>query len=404
MKTRSRRRIAFWGIAIVVVVAAIAIAMIAPAVPVDLATVSTRPMMVTLDHEGKTRVRERFVVSAPVSGRVLRIELKPGDPVVANQTVLATFLPGASSLLDARTRTEAQSRVKSAEAVVEQARAQRDQARAQSDLANTERDRARSLAAAGYVTEQARQAADTDAITKQRALDAAQSAVQAAEHDLEAARAALLEPGLETTRGDGGRVLTLRSPVSGVVLQRLHESEAIVSQAEPLVEVADTSALEVIADFLSTDAVRIKPGMRALVDQWGGNAPLQARVRRVEPSGFMKVSALGVEEQRVWVVMDFDEPRAAWQALGDGYRVEARVVVWEQPDVVQAPASSLFRRGNGWAVFVIENGVARVRAVQVGQVNGVDAAIISGLKPGERVVMHPSDTVTDGVRITERGT
>ncbi len=382
---------------------AIAVAMVPTPVPVDLATVSRRAMTVTLDHEGKTRVRERFTVSAPVSGRVLRIELQPGDAVVANRTVLATFLPGASSLLDARTRAEAQSRVKAAEALVQEATAQRDQARVQSEMASTERYRAQKLADAGYETQQARQAAETEAIARQRALDAAAAALKAAENDRDAARAALLEPGARSARDDGAGLLKLRSPIDGVVLQRLHESEAVVPQGEPLVEVADVSALEVAADFLSTDAVRIRPGMPALIDQWGGAAPLEARVRRVEPSGFMKVSALGVEEQRVWVVMDFDQPRAAWQALGDGYRVEARVVVWEQPGVVQAPASSLFRRGDGWAVFVAENGVARLRSVRVGQVNGVDAAIVSGLEPGERVVTHPPDNVADGVRISARG-
>jgi HlyD family secretion protein len=404
MKKTTRRRIVFWGVIGIAVVGAGTVAMMPKAVPVDMATVARGPMTVTLDHEGKTRVRERFVVSAPVSGRVLRIELRPSDAVVANQTVLATMLPGTSTLLDARTRVEAQSRIKSAEAMLGQARAARDQARAQSEFANTERERTKNLAAQGLATPQARQAAETEAVARQGALAAAEAAVQAAQHDVETARAALLEPGAPTVVGGGRPELVVRAPVNGVVLQRLHESEAPVAQGEPLLEVADLSALEVIADFLSTDAVRIKPGMPVLIDGWGGGTPLNGVVNRVEPGGFLKVSALGVEEQRVWVVVSFADPRSAWQALGDGYRVEARVVTWSQDSVIQAPTSALFRHGDSWSVFALENGVARLRRVEVGQRNGVMAEIVSGLKAGEQVVVYPPDTVTDGIRVSQRGT
>jgi HlyD family secretion protein len=225
--------------------------------------------------------------------------------------------------------------------------------------------------------------------------------VAAATADLAAARAALIEPGSAGTPG-GGAVLSLRSPIDGVVLRRLHESEATVPQGEPLLELGDTSSLEVIADYLSTDAVRIQAGMPAFIEQWGGE-PLRGRVERVEPSGFLKVSALGVEEQRVWVVIDFEDPRAASKALGDGYRVEARVVIWENPAVISVPVSSLFRRGDAWAVFVVADGRARVREVGVGQRNGVRAEILSGIQPRERVVVHPPDTIEDGVRVVERG-
>jgi HlyD family secretion protein len=402
MKKTTRRRIVFWGVIGIGAVGAGIVAMMPKAVPVDMATIARGPMTVTLDHEGKTRVRERFVVSAPVSGRVLRIELRPGDAVVANQTVLATMLPGTSTLLDARTRAEAQSRVKSAEAMLGQVRAARDQARTQSEFANTERERTKSLAAQGLATPQARQAAETEAVARQGALEAAEAAVQAAQHDLETSRAALLEPGATAMAG-GRPELVVRAPVNGVVLQRLHESEAPVAQGEPLLEVADVSALEVIADFLSTDAVRIKPGMPVLIEGWGGSAPLNGVVNRVEPGGFLKVSALGVEEQRVWVVVSFADPRSAWQALGDGYRVEARVVTWSQDNVIQAPTSAMFRRGDNWSVFAVENGVARLRRVEVGQRNGVMAEIRSGLKAGEQVVVYPPDAVTDGVRVSQRG-
>lgn len=403
MTTKTKRRVGFWSGITLLVAVALAIALRPRPVPVDMATVTRGRLVVTLDHEGKTRVLRRFVVSAPVAGRVLRIELQPGDQVVASQTVIATFAPGASPLLDARTRAEAQARVRAAEAVLEQAKAQREQTRVESRHAAEERDRARSLAAIGLMTVEGRQAAEAESAARQQALDAAEAAVQAASHDADAARAALVEPGPRAPRAAGASpTLTLRSPIDGVVLERLHESEADVPQGEPLVTVADTSALEVVADYLSTDAVRIAPGMPVLIDQWGGSEPLHAVVHRVEPSGFTKVSALGVEEQRVYVVIRFEDPAAAWRALGDGYRVEARVVIWQAADVVTVPTSSLFRHGNGWAVFAVDGGVARLRQVGVGQRNDTIAQIVSGLEPGARVIVYPPDNVSDGARVTLR--
>jgi HlyD family secretion protein len=403
MTTASKRRMAFWGGLGVLAVAALVAALMPTPTPVDQAAVTRGPMQVTLDHEGQTRVRERYVVSAPAPGRLLRIELEPGDPVVAGKTVLATFLPGVPPLLDARTRAAAQARVKAAEAALRQARAERQRARTESQLAATERDRTRRLEAAGLATEQARQGADAQATALAEAVAAADSAVQAAASEVAAARAALIEPGTRAAAPAGGRAsLSLRSPIDGVVLRRLRESEADVPQGEPLLEVANLSTLEVMADFLSSDAVRISPGMPAVIDQWGGASPLKGRVRRVEPSGFMKVSALGVEEQRVWVILDFEDPRAAWRSLGDGYRVEARVIVWEQPSVVQTPTASLFRHGQGWAVFVAQDGRAVLRSVDVGHRDGTSAEIRRGLQPGERVVVHPPDNVADGARIEQR--
>jgi HlyD family secretion protein len=405
MTRTTKRRVAFWSAVGVALAAGLAIMTRPRPVPVDFAFVSRGSMAETLDHEGRTRVRERYVVSAPVIGRVLRIELRPGDRVVANRTVIATFAPGVSSLLDARSRAGATSRVSEAEALLAQARARREQVRVESQHAVEERDRARNLAQFGLLTTEGRQAAETQAVASQRALDAADAAVQAAIHEVEAARAMLLEPGSASAGagagGAKGATLTLRSPIDGFVLERHRESEAIVMQGEPLVTVADTSALEVIADFLSSDAVRIQPGMRALVDQWGGGPPLDAVVRLVEPAGFLKVSALGVEERRVWVVLDLEE-QAAGRALGDGYRVEVRVVIWEGSDVTKLPVSSLFRRGDGWAVFIEEGGVARERVVQIGHRNGTSAEILSGLSAGAKVIVYPPDTVSEGTRIVSR--
>ena len=406
MTKTTKRRIAFWGTVGVALAAAIVIMTRPQPVPVDFAVVSRGAMVETLDHEGRTRVRERYIVSAPVAGRVLRIELRPGDRVVANQTAIATFAPGASSLLDARSRAGATSRISEAEALLEQAKAQRELARVQSQHAKEERDRAQNLAKFGLMTAEGLQAAETQAAGSERSLEAAEAAVRAAAHEVEATRAMLVEPGSGSAGANGaaakGVTLTLRSPIDGVVLERHRESEAVVMQGEPLVTVADTSALEVVADYLSSDAVRIQPGMRAFIDQWGGGQPLDAVVHRVEPAGFLKVSALGVEEQRVWVVLDLKEPAVAGRALGDAYRVEVRVVTWEGSDVVRVPVSSLFRRGDGWAVLVEEGSLARERSVRVGHRNGTFAEVLSGLSVGAKVIVYPPDTVSDGTHVAAR--
>lgn len=404
MKAAGRRRLVVWGTVGVLVVGALVVAMLPQAEPVDLSVVDRGRLTVTLDHEGRTRVHDRYVVSAPLPGRVLRIGLRPGDPVTARETVVASFVPAAPALLDARSLAEARSRVRAAEAAHERARAEREQAQVASEFAQSESRRVRGLADQGVASAQQREAANAEASARARALDAASSAVEMAARDVETARAALVEPTTNSRQNPAGgdRGLALRSPINGVVLQRFQESEAVVQQGQPLVEVADLSTLEVMADFLSADAVRISPGMPVLIEQWGGGAPLKGRVTRVEPSAFLKVSALGVEEQRVWVIVGFDDPPNAWKALGDGYRVEARVVVWEQDDVLRVPTSSLIRQGDVWAVFVVGGGRALLRVVRIGQRNGTTAEVVDGLKAGERVVVHPSDRIADGVRVTER--
>jgi HlyD family secretion protein len=405
MKSAGRRRLAVWGAVGVCVVGALAVAVLPRAVEVDTAVVDRGRLAVTLDHEGRTRVHDRYTVSAPLPGRVLRIELRPGDPVRAGDTVLATLAPAAPALLDARSLAEGESRVRAAEAALARARAEQELAQVAARFAESEARRIRGLADQGVASAQQRDSAETEARTRARALEAAGAAVDVAGRDVETARASLVQPA-NAVRGDaagGQRVVSLRSPIDGMVLQRFQESEAVVPQGQPLVEVADLSTLEVIADFLSADAVRIRAGMPVLVEQWGGGTALNGRVARVEPSGFLKVSALGVEEQRVWVVIAFDDPPGAWQALGDGYRVEARVVVWERSDVLRIPTSSIFREGADWAAFVVESGRARARRLRIGERNGTTAEVVEGLKAGDRVVVHPSDRVVDGVRVAERG-
>jgi HlyD family secretion protein len=398
MNRATRKRAVFWGSVTVLVAAGLALSLRTPPLPVDLTAAVRGPLRVTLDHEGRTRVRERYVVAAPVAGRMLRIEAEPGDPVIAGRTVLARILPGAPALLDARARAEAEAQVQVAAANLARAKAQRDEAREAGAHARTEAERTRTLNTEGLATSQERDAADADARVKARALEAADAAVEAAARDLDVARAVLYDGGSRP----GGRLVEVRAPVGGVLLRRLHESEAIVAQGEPLVEVADLADLEVAADFLSTDAVQIRPGMPVVIDRWGGATALDARVARVEPSGFMKTSALGVEEQRVWVVMAFTDPRDAWAALGDGYRVEARVIVWQQPDVLKVATSSLFRHGDDWAVFAVDGGIARLRTVTIGQRNDLEAEVVGGLEAGARVVAYPSDQIQDGARVAPR--
>lgn len=368
---------------------------------VEVGRVVQGPLTVTLDEEGRTRVRRRFVISAPVAGRVQRIDLEPGDPVVRNETVVAVFKPADPLPLDVRSRAEAEAAVKAAEAALGRARAERERAAAAERLARAELARTRSLYEKNIAARQAFESAESGAREAEEALRAAEFGAASAEQEVRMARARLLsasgEPGAEQAP------IVLRSPIHGVVLKRLRESESVVPAGEPLLELGDPRQLEIVCDFLSTDAVRIRPGDPVRIERWGGEAALRGRVRRVEPSGFMKISALGVEEQRVGVVIDFDDPFEAWKRLGDGYRVEVRVVVWHADSVLKVPESSLFRHGSGWAVFTIENDRARLRPVQAGHRNGMEAQVVQGLSEGETVVLHPSDAVGDGVRVKLQG-
>jgi HlyD family secretion protein len=376
-----------------VVAAILAAALWPESVQVDVAAVVRGPLQVTLDEEGETRVRERYVVSAPVSGRLHRIELEPGDTVRRGQT-LARLTAAPPALLDVRAEGELQAAVAAARAALGTARADRERtaaahARAQSALA-----RQRELGAAGAISRDDLEAAETALRTAAETLKAAEFGVTRAEYELASAQARLRQ------QGAPGRVHDVVAPVDGVVLRRLRESEAIVQLGEPLVEIGNPGQLEVVADLLSTDAVRVAPGQTVLLEQWGGGATLHGLVRRVEPSGFMKVSALGVEEQRVNVIIDFADPAAA-TALGDAYRVEVRIVVWQGADALKVPVGALFRHGAGWAVFVIDGDRARRTEVTVDHRNSAEAEV-GGLQAGDRIVLHPPDTLEDGARVEER--
>lgn len=398
-----RKRLLLWGVPSLVVLAVIVMALLPESVPADFAPVVRGILLVTVDEEGETRVRDRFVISAPVPGRLLRIALEPGDEVVAGETVLATFQPSTPIPLDARSRAEAEAQVKAAEAALGSARANDERADAELRYAESVLARNRKLAEEKIVSSEQLEEAELDLETRRKSQQATEFAVRNAEHGLAAARAALVGAYSSKPGHERGEPIVLYSPIDGIVLKRIRWSEAVVPVGEPLLEVGDAGDIEIVSDLLSTDAVRVQPGQRVLVEQWGGEHPLEGVVRRVEPYGFTKFSALGVEEQRVNVIVDFTGAPEARRSLGDGYRVEVRIVVWEGDDVLQVPTSSLFRHGEAWAVWTVEGGRAVQREIDAGARNGLEAQVLSGLDEGAQVIVHPSDAIVEGVKVERRG-
>jgi HlyD family secretion protein len=369
-------------------------------VPVELAEVVRGRLAVTVQEEGKTRVVDRFTVSTPIAGIAARIVLDVGDPVSKGQAV-AVIEPAPPPFLDLRRQEAAQARAAAAEAALESAREKERLAAARETYAQARLERTAKLHASGFASRDALEAADSQAAQERAALRSAQFAADVARSELEAARAELLSAAGRGMDGARERV-RVRSPVDGRVLAVPQRSERAVREGEPLIEVGDPGSLEVEVDVLSSDAVRIRPGSGVVFTRWGGEGTLEGKVRRVEPAGFTKVSALGVEEQRVLVIADIISPRERWRELGDGYRLEAAFVLWEGEDVLQVPSGALFRHGEGWAVFAAEKGRAALRPVTVGRRSGRSAQILSGLAEGDSVIVHPSEEIRDGVRVRER--
>jgi HlyD family secretion protein len=357
---------------------------------VDAARVTRGPLTVTVDEEGATRVRERFTIAAPVGGRLERIALEAGDAVAAGQ-VVARLAPVP---LDVPSREQAQARVRAAEAQRSEAVARAQQARATLEQTRRETARTQELEEAGAESRERREIAELALSNAARDYTAAQDRVQAASAQVDAARAALA--GASPTSTSPGTTVAVRAPTGGRVLRVLEPSERVVPAGTPLLDLANARALEVVADVLSSDAVRIRPGNRVVIDDWGGTAPLEGTVQHIEPAAFTRVSALGVEEQRVHVVVTL---AGAPASLGDGYRVEAHIVVWEAPSVVRVPISALFRHGEGWAVFVVAGGRAQLRPVEIGERGAEQAEVRGGLSAGDRVVVYPSDQLRDGARV-----
>jgi HlyD family secretion protein len=420
MEKKAVRRRIKWGL-IVAVLAGLAFYFMRPQpVGVDLGEVATGPLRVLVEDDGQTRVREPYVITMPLAGVVRRIDLEPGDGVKAGD-VLAVIDPVPPGLLDDRERAEAEARSSAAEAAYD--RAKRDEKRVEVELERAkryvERDQERLKLGniSGPMLEDTRQAH----LVAQEIAQAADAAVRVAEFELVQARAALaytkvvIGEGNDSDSAGAGGGFPVKAPIEGRVLRRHQRSEASLPAGTTLFELGDAGQLEVHVDVLSQDAVKIQPGQEVMVEHWGGKQPLAGRVRRVEPAAFTKVSALGVDEQRVFVVIDLvDEKEAEIEgkenedrisgskALGDAYRVEVGIVVWEEEAVLKVPASALFRIEDSWAVYAEANGVAKLREVEIGESNGFEAQVLGGLKEGDRVVMHPNDRIEEGVALRVR--
>jgi HlyD family secretion protein len=365
---------------------------------IEEAVIDRGPLVVEVSADGRTQVKHRFVISAPIAGAVSRPELRPGDPVKRGAALL-DLEPIDPPLLDVRTRAQAGAQVRLARAGRAQAEARVDLAKTSLDFERGELDRLRKLGDSGALPHAELDAAEIKVRTAEQNLVSVRLGVEAARYQVEGAEAAVLRASGKS-KDTGGMILA--SPIDGAVLRVQHESGGVVAAGAPLIEIGDPGDLEVELDLLSTDAVRVKTGAAVAVERWGGEGDLAARVKIVEPSGFTKVSALGIEEQRVHVIADLTEPRERRASLGDGYKVEARVVIESLPDVVRVPLSALFRDGDEWAVFTVSAGVAARTSVSIGQRSGRWAEVLSGLTEGARVVLHPGDKLRDGAKVAPR--
>lgn len=395
----SKRSIALTILALLVI-GALVLAFRPSPIPVDLASAVRGPLTVTVEEEGKTRVIDRYVVSAPVSGFARRVELDVGDQVEKGDPLL-NLEPLRSDVLDPRSRAAAEARVEAARAALLAARQNASAAQADSEYADTELKRKERLHQDRTVSEEEADRARAQARAASAKLRSAEFAVDVARHELEAAQTAL-EYSAAGSLGEAPETVSVTAPVSGRVLALARESEGVVTAGQSLIEIGDSSALEVEVDVLSVDAVKISPGTPVMFLRWGGEKPLEGVVRVVEPTGFTKISALGVEEQRVLVISDITSGREQWERLGDGYRVEASFVLWHGEDVLQVPSSAVFRWGEGWAVYLANGDRADIRQVVPGRRTGLEVEIRDGLTAGEEVIIHPPDDVADGVRIRRR--
>lgn len=387
-QSRSRRRILIMALALGV--GALVWIMLRPTpVLVEVSKATRGPMRVTVDEDGETRAHDRFVIAAPIPGRMLRVELEEGDSVRENQVVaIIEPLP-----LNQQQREEVLGRVASAEAAKRQADARAEHAREDYEQSRRDRQRAEQLAREKVISAQALEQARNAEITSGDELQAARFNALAAASDVKVARAGLVGIGDRTAPR---KVISLHAPIAGRVLRVVEKSERVVQAGAPLVVLGDPAAIEIVTDVLTNDAVNIKPGATAFLEAWGGDHPLRAKVRLVEPAGFTKISALGVEEKRVNVIADFIDPA---DGLGDGFRVETRIVTWESPDILKVPGSAAFRERDGWSVFVLDNGRAHRHAIEIGHRNQTEAEVLSGITVGEDVILHPSNQLREGVRV-----
>ncbi len=379
-----------------VLVALIVIGLWPRALPVETAVVKRGDLQVTVDEEGRTRVRNRYTITAPVSGQLIRVPFKAGASVEAGKTVVAAFETAAANPLDTSSREQAEAGVQAAINLRSQAEARLNAAEAANVLAVAELKRARELSDGGVISAQEFDAAVARATSVSEDRNAAGFGLKIANFELQQARAVLRRGAPESQEPP---LFSVTAPVGGRVLRVYEESSRPVVAGTPLLEIGDPTDLEVVIEVLSRDAVGIKPGAAVFLDHWGGDVPLNARVRLVEPAGFTKISALGVEEQRVNVIADIADPIETRPTLGDGYRVEARIVTSESDGVLVVPAGALFQQGGQWKTYAVSGGRTELRDIEPGRSNGLMTAILSGLSEDEEVVVYPGDQLTDGSRV-----
>lgn len=368
---------------------------------VDTARVARAPFLETLEEEGRTRLIDRYRISAPVPGYLQRIELEIGDPIARGQG-LCRLAPLPVIEPDARSRAAAQARVAAAGAAQKAARQRAGAAEAEAEFAASELKRLQGLHGQRLVSDELLERAASQARRAHATTRSAHFEVEVAAHELEAARTTLHYSLAENSSSPSGQALDIRAPVEGVLLALYQESEGVVQAGQPLLEMGDPRSLEVVVELLSADAVRVEPGMRVVLERWGGGTSLLGEVKTIEPLGRTKLSALGVEEQRVNVIVSIRSQPQDWQRLGDGYRVEARFILWEEDGVLQIPASALFRIREQWAVYIEESGRARLREVSIGRRNGLAVQVLGGLSEGETVILHPDDAIGDGLSVRPR--
>jgi len=392
--------------AAVLLVAVLAFAFWPRPVPVDIGEVVREPMLDTVTEEGRTRVHDAYVVSTPVSGRLRRVEVEPGDPVERGEDIVAYMAPSNPAVLDVRTREQARANVSAAEAALRLAQAERNRAVADLELAESELERQRYLRENDVASEAALDRAVREARSASAALDSADAAVSVRQAELANARAML--DGISGDREDTPQLIAdipIHAPASGRVLRLIQQSETTLPAGSPILEIGNVEHdLEILVELLSTDAVRVLPGQRVLIADWGGESDIDGVVERVDPWGFTKFSALGVEEQRVNSVIRFANPDERPQGLGHGYRVVVRIVIWENDNALVVPSSALFRDGDDWAVFAVRSGRARRVRVEIDRNNGLQAHIVSGLEEGDRVVLYPSSAIFEGAAVVARNT
>lgn len=394
-----RARSLFWLLVAVAAVLVLFMALRPQPVWVEAVAAQRQPLEVTIVEEGQTRVQDRYVVSAPVNGYLRRIELQVGDRVEQGQ-LLTRLEPLRSEVLDARSRAEADARVAAANAALAAAQQQVAAAEADQVLAGSELQRVKRLAEQQLVSEEVLQQAEATAQRTNAILRSARFGVDVSRHELQAAKMRLTISAASGAQGTT-ELVDISSPVSGAVLQRLRQSEGVVTSGQALLEIGDPEALEVVVEVQSFDAVRIQPGVAVRLTGWGGE-PIEAQVRTVEPVGYTDVSALGVEEQRVRVVLDLMSPREQWALLGDGYRVDAHFILWRGDNVLVIPASSVFRENGQHAVFVIDGERVVQQDVVIGQSDGFLVEVVQGLNEGDQIVRHPDNRLDDGVRVRAR--